>query len=313
MQDLEAWAGRPADEPAWHEYRRALLATGRSDDTIYNYRHTLQLVSLSLPAGADLWTMRREDVTAFLAAGAAGDWARSSLATYSRRLRTFCLWAHRAGYADADPMTAVSPVREDVREIPVPDPAHIRALVATVATGKRFQDRRDWMIMCLLAEAGTPRATELADLPAAAPDLRHGQLRFTGKGGLERTIALGAASCRAVTLYQRSRAVHKDAGLPWLLLGKQGKMTRHGIRQMLEDRAAQAGVPRVPPHHWRHLTAHLFMEGGGSVPDAMKLFGWRTPLMASRYGGSAASARAVRHARELSIGDAILSGKARAG
>jgi site-specific recombinase XerD len=260
--------------------------------------------------------MGKEDVTRFLAAGREGDeaagvkpWAMASLAAFSGRVKTFCRWAHRAGYADADPTSALGAVRFTVREIPVPDKGDVARLVQSVATGKDFRARRDWMIMCILAEAGTPRATELADLPASAPDLRHDQLRFEGKGRLERTIPLGAASCRAVTLYLRARAQHPSAALPWLLLGKRGKMTRHGVRQMLEDRCDAIGITRIPPHHWRHLTADAFMDGGGSVQDAMKLFGWRTPMMAYRYGAAAASARAVRHAREMSIGDKIIAGK----
>jgi site-specific recombinase XerD len=294
---------------AWVAYRRHLLNSGKSPDTVYNYRSTLQKLSRSLPPGTDLWSVTALQVACWLEAGTA-EWSKASLATHSRRARTFFTWSVRGGYAETDPMTAIAAVKEGIREIDIPDPADIRAVADLISRGKDFESRRDWVIICLLAEAGTPRATELADLAVQAVDLRHEQLRFTGKGDLERTIALGAASCRALTLYLRARAGHPKAGLPQLLLGRQGRMTRHGVRQMLERRCAQAGVPRIPPHHFRHLTASEFMGQGGSVVDAMKLYGWRTPLMAARYGAAAAGQRAVRHARAMSIGDAILTGKA---
>ncbi|HXC80302.1 MAG TPA: tyrosine-type recombinase/integrase [Trebonia sp.] len=304
----EEWEGRASDELAWNAYRRFLAAEGKSGDTIGGYRRALQLLSRHLPDGVTLETMTAVHVAGWLEAGRDG-WAHSTLASYSRRARTYCLWAHRAGYADANPMSVLKPVREHLAETVIPDPGDIRKVADLLGRGRDFESRRDWAIVCLLAEAGTPRATELAELTADCLDLRHDQLRFWGKGGLERTIPLGAATCRALTLYLRARAQHRCAGLPWLFLGRKGKMTRHGVRQMLGRRCRQAGVKAIPPHHFRHLTAHTFMDRGGSEADAMKLYGWRTPLMASHYGASAAGARAVRHAREMSIGDAILTGK----
>lgn len=308
MNTEEEWEGRPADEMAWVAYRRHLINSGKSRDTVYNYRATLQKLSRFLGEGEDLWTMSGDRVARWLEAGAA-DWSKASLATHSRRARTFFTWSLRNGYAESDPMAAIAPVKEDVREIEIPDAADICKVAALLGRGRDFESRRDWAILCVLSEAGTPRAAELADLELAAADLRHEQLRFMGKGGLERTIALGAGSCRALTLYLRARAAHRCAGQPWLFLGLKGKMTRHGVRQMLERRCAQAGTPRIPPHHFRHLTAHEFADAGGSVVDMMKLYGWRTPVMAARYGAAAASSRAVRHAREMSIGDSILTSR----
>lgn len=311
MSGSQEWAGRPDDELAWLNYRRALVSEGKSPDTIDGYRRTLQDLSRSLPDGADLTDMTREHVLSWLTAGAEGPrpWARSSHASYMRRARTYCQWAQVQGYADANPLSGIKAVKEDLNEVEIPDVDNIRAVAAIVSKGRDFESRRDWAILCVLSEAGTPRATELAELELAGLDLKHGTLQFTGKGGLERTIALGAGSCRALTLYLRERAKHRCAGLPVLFLGRKGRMTRHGVRQMLGRRSCQAGVKAVPPHHYRHLTANEFMDAGGSVVDAMKLYGWRTPLMASRYGASAAGRRAVRHAAEMSLGDKIMSGK----
>lgn len=310
----DEWQGRACDEDAWIAYRRHLIAEGKSPATVYAYRNALEKLSRWLPDGTTLYDMDGGHVTRWLEAGATGaggarPWEKSSLASYSRKVRTWCLWAHRTGYAGANPMAAVRPVKENIAQIEIPDAADCAVVAAMLAKGKDFESRRDFAIVCLLAEAGTPRATELASLPLAGLDLRNDELRFWGKGGLERTIALGNTTCRALTLYLRARAAHKDAGLPVLFLGRKGPMTRHGMRQMLERRCDQAGVARIPPHHWRHLTAHAFMDAGGQVPDAMKLFGWRSPLMASRYGAAAAGTRAVRRAREMSIGDRILAGK----
>lgn len=305
----DAWAGRAADETAWLAYRRYLLAEGKSPTTVYAYRNALEKCSRALPDGITVETMTAEHVTSWLADGAASGWVQSSLASYSRKVRTYCTWAAKTGYAEADPMTGVKPVREQQTEIPVPDVADVAAVAALVSKGKDFESLRDWAIMCVLSEVGTPRASEVANLTLDNLDLRHDSLSFMGKGGKERTIALGAGSCRALTLYLRARGKHRAASSDRLFLGYRGEMTRFGIRQMLKRRCEQAEVAIIPPHHWRHLTAHLFMEAGGSVVDAMKLFGWSSPMMATRYDSSAASARAVSHARQMSLGDKILAGK----
>jgi site-specific recombinase XerD len=304
------WAGRAVDERAWLAYRRVLVSEGKSPDTLAGYRHALELVSLSLPGGGDgvtLETMTTDHVTAWLEAGAAA-WARDTLATYSGRVRTYCRWALSSGYADRDPMASIRPVRRAVRVIGIPDRDHVRQLADMLSRGKDFESRRDWAIVCLLAEPGTPRATEMAMLRTDGVNLKKDELQFWGKGSLERAIGLGAASCRALTLYLRMRDRHKDAARPELFLGKKGPMTRHGVRQMLQRRCAQAGVPPIAPHHFRHLTADAAADAGMSVGDMMNLFGWRSPMMATRYGAAAAGRRAVRHAREMSIGDKILTG-----
>lgn len=314
--NTDEWEGRAADEGAWLAYARHLRSEGKSGDTVAGYRRALQFCSRSLPEPVTLETMTQAHVTAWLSAGSAGDsaagiapWAHSTLATYSRRLRTYCLWAHRAGYADANPMSAVKPVRERIAVMDIPDPADIRRVAELLGRGRDFESRRDWAMVCVLAEAGTPRATEMAGLTLECLDLRHDQLQFWGKGGIERVIPIGSATARALTLYLRARAAHPKTGLPQLFLGRKGAMTRHGVRQMLQRRCTQAGVKPIPPHHFRHLTAHTFLDQGGSEADAMKLFGWRSSVMPAHYGAAAASSRAVRHAREMSIGDKILTGR----
>jgi integrase/recombinase XerC len=300
------WRGRAEDELAWAAYRRALRAAGRSAQTVADYQMTLQLLSRSLPAGTDLWSMTREDIEAWLEQVGARQ-SRSTLATYGRRVRTFTAWAASAEYRDDDPGRAIVPAKAGERLVPVPDREHVRAVAAAVSADRGFYGRRDWALLCLLCEAGTPRASELAAMPLAALDLRREQLQFTGKGDLERVIGLGAASCRAFTLYLRARAAHRYAGRPELFIGRQGALTRAGVRSTLAGRCRAAGVPPITTHHWRHLTADAWFDAGGDVVDAMKLYGWRTPQMAANYGGAAAARRAVRHSRERSVGDSILA------
>jgi site-specific recombinase XerD len=39
--------------------------------------------------------------------------------------------------------------------------------------------------------------------------------------------------------------------------------SRWGVGQMLERRAAQAGIPRIHPHQLRHTVCHEWLAHGG--------------------------------------------------
>ena len=69
-------------------------------------------------------------------------------------------------------------------------------------------------------------------------------------------------------------------------------MTASGLAEVLRRRCDEAKVPRLHWHQLRHTGAHVFLAAGGSEGDAMRLFGWRSRQMLTRYGASAAHERA---------------------
>ena len=90
------------------------------------------------------------------------------------------------------------------------------------------------------------------------------------------------------------RAKHAHAHVSAVWIGPKGPLTDSGIYQLVQRRAAQAGLQGVHPHRFRHHFSHTWLDRGGAEGDLMELNGWNSPQMLRRYGRSAAAARARR-------------------
>lgn len=72
----------------------------------------------------------------------------------------------------------------------------------------------------------------------------------------------------------------------------------------LEYTGSVAGGQSVP--YWlllRHLAAHRYLSAGGQETNLMRLMGWSSRSMVSRYAASAADDRAREEHRRLGLGD----------
>ncbi|WP_239405858.1 tyrosine-type recombinase/integrase [Frankia sp. Cj3] len=299
-------------------WTRHLRGDNKSTRTIAIYTYaTKQLFDYcgQLPAGAAVDGLARPetigDITRGHIQGLLGDkmastWSPAMAHQCYRSLRVFFSYLVEEEEIDRSPMAKMKGPIVPAVPVPILTDDQIIALLAT-CQGRDFVQLRDTAIIRLLMDTGG-RRQEIGNLLVADIDMDMDTITVLGKGRIRRTIPFAARTGQALDRYLRVRGRQRHARLPelWLAVKRDTPLSPSGMAQMLDRRAAEAGIGKIFPHRFRHTMAHAWMAGGGEGGDLDRIMGWRSgEEMRKRYGASLADERAQTAARRLRLGDRI--------
>lgn len=191
-------------------------------------------------------------------------------------LRIFFRWLQATGRLAADPTAHMEPPRPDFILPETLDEPTVQKLIESVDADDVPLGARDRAILELLYACGL-RVSELTALKLEEYDQEDEFLRVTGKGGKTRHVPVGKQAACAIASYlagARPKLVGKRTRSHLFLSRRGTPLTRERIRQIIRERAAQAGIDRrVYPHLMRHSFATHLLEHGADLRIIQELLG----------------------------------------
>ncbi len=164
---------------------------------------------------------------------------------------------------------------------------------------KTEMGRRDETIFLFLLDSGL-RMAELLALNVGDVSLQDGRVYVkNGKGDKPRQTFIGPRTRRELQRYLRYRKgeLPDDAPLFVTTKGNRDRLSRGGLRQMMDRRAALAGITASGLHSFRRAFTIEMLRSGADMLTISRLLGHSSINLVQRYAKQTADDLRVVHER----------------
>lgn len=260
-------------------------AANRSQATLDFYREKLQrfLTFLQTQAITEPAQIQASTLRAFLVE-LSQERTIGGVHAHWRAVRAFVRFLVREEAIERNPLDKVRTPQID-QELLEPVPVEtVQALLSTCA--KSEIGLRDRALLLTLLDTGL-RASEIVALNLGDLDFNDGSIIVRrSKSRKGRIVFVGRQARRAIAAYLRTRPKAGSADPLWLAYhttGERGRLTYHGLRDMVQRRAHTAQVKAPSLHSFRRGFALAMLRNGADVVSLSRLMGHGSLAVLQRY------------------------------
>lgn len=242
-------------------YLDTLRIQGRSPKTIERYRYILGRLK-------DETQIHTRQITVYhlrnwLATEKERGLKDTTLEGFREIFSAYFNWLHREDLIDRNPAANLGAIKCMKKK------KEIYSAVDLEKLNDECIQIRDRAIVAFLQSTGC-RISEMTELNRDAVDLNKLRCKVLGKGNKERIVYIDAVAGMYIEQYLASRTDDNEA----LFIGKgTERLQPGGVRAMLNDIAARAGVEHVHPHKFRRTLATNLIRHGMPIQEVASILG----------------------------------------
>jgi integrase/recombinase XerD len=306
---------------------RYKIATGKSEQTIADYRNTFKKLQLFFPDNPPFAKITREQLVAFFAwlqdsytsepDGVAPRGkvrlAPKSILNIHVNLSSLWTWGVNEGLAERNLLRTIEAPRVSEPVVEPYSKEDVAALLKACDQSRTWKTRantahdrpsalRDRAIILTLLDTGC-RASELVGITVGDLNLTTNSIKVRGKGPgrepKERVVFVGKRAAQARWKYMLPRIDELKPADPIFTNDAQSRqpMARTVLTKLLSRLGERAGVKDVYPHRFRHTFAITYLRNEGDLFTLQALLGHTDLAMVKRYARIAQMDVANTHRR----------------
>jgi len=289
-------------------------ATGKSENTISDYRATFKKLQLFIKSNPPISNITRQDLIEFfvwlqedyvsepdgVAPRGKIRLSAKTILNIHTGLSALWHWAVDEGVVKTnivrsiDPPPVSAPVietftREEIEKILHACDRQNTWKTRSTTSSERSTAIRDKAIILTLLDTGV-RASELTEMRYKDLNMGSNTIKVRGKGpgrdAKERLVHIGKRTAQAIWMSLLPRINDIDEDDPIFVVGSKdypNSFTRQNLRKLLSRLGDKAGVKKVHPHRFRHTFSINFLRNGGGEFTLCALLGHTDLEMTRRY------------------------------